>query len=100
MPKPVQKDQKAINVGSDADPVWYAAEMLRILPFQLYSRPVPDHLAQFMVEEAARSPAESQRLIENEGLSHLGFADVKDEAVRFVSRCVLDCKSRKLTVTA
>ena len=77
--------RKAVNVGSAGDPVYYAQEMLRIIPYQLYTRPVPDRFTRNMVEMAALDPGQSQWLIENEGLSQLGFANAKNEEVQFVS---------------
>jgi hypothetical protein len=38
-----------------------------------------------MVDKAAFKPAVAQRLIEREGLSHLGFSEVKNEKISFVS---------------
>ncbi|KAI4672724.1 uncharacterized protein J4E78_001226 [Alternaria triticimaculans] len=75
--------RKAVNVGSAGDPVYYAQEMLRIIPYQLYTRPVPDRFTRNMVEMAALDPGQSQWLIENEGLSQLGFANAKNEEVQF-----------------
>ncbi|KAF1966235.1 Piwi-domain-containing protein [Bimuria novae-zelandiae CBS 107.79] len=69
--KKVQHGRRAINVGSRTNEVWYAQEHLRILPYQIYTRPIPDHLAISMVNTAAYHPAVSQHLIENEGLSML-----------------------------
>lgn len=65
--------------------MWYAQELLRIVPYQIYTRTVPDDLTGSMVEQAALDPASSQRLIEYEGLRHLGFRDIKNEKIRFVS---------------
>jgi eukaryotic translation initiation factor 2C len=79
------KGRPAINVGSDDDPVWYAQEALRILPYQIYTRPVPHDLTGSMVDKAAHHPAQSQWLIENEGLRCMGFDTVEDEDTQLVS---------------
>jgi eukaryotic translation initiation factor 2C len=81
----VQTGRVGVNVGSDAEPVRYAQELLCIVSYQLYTRPVPDHLTVFTVKKAAHSPAHSQWLIHNEGLRHLGFTEVKDQLVGLVS---------------
>lgn len=81
----VVKGRKGDNVGTDADPVWYAQEHLRIAPYQIYTRTVPDHLTASMVEQAALGPQVAQHLIEQEGLAHIGFSEAKYEKVGFVS---------------
>ena len=65
--------RKAINCGTEKEPVWYAQEQLQILPWQIYRQPVPEKFASGMVQEAAKKPDESRALIENEGLRNLGF---------------------------
>jgi eukaryotic translation initiation factor 2C len=82
----VQTGRPAVNVGSSADPVWYAQEALRIVPYQMYTRPVPDHLTGAMVGRAAYHPKQSQWLIEHEGLQQLGFNVIQDGAVQMVSQ--------------
>jgi eukaryotic translation initiation factor 2C len=52
--------RKAINVGSSTDTVWYAQELLRIFPYQIYTHPVPELLTGEMVKKAAHVPAQSQ----------------------------------------
>ncbi|KAI4671213.1 uncharacterized protein J4E88_009246 [Alternaria novae-zelandiae] len=75
--------RKAVNVGTATDPVWYAQEHLRIVPYQIFRRPVPEHLTSSMVNQAALNPGVAQTLIEREGLAHLGFNEVKNEKVGF-----------------
>ncbi|KAL1606847.1 hypothetical protein SLS60_004256 [Paraconiothyrium brasiliense] len=82
--KKVQPGRKAINVGSETNKIWYAQEHLRIIPYQIYTRPVPDHLTGSMVNTAARDPNVARTLIENEGLSKLGISQVGDSKVSFV----------------
>ena len=83
--KPPILNRKAVNVGSDSDPVWYAQEHLRIVPYQMLTRTVPEHLTSSMVEQAALDPAVTQRLIEREGFAHVGLDEIKNEKVNFVS---------------
>ncbi|KAL5415744.1 hypothetical protein PMIN03_002520 [Paraphaeosphaeria minitans] len=65
---------KAVNVSpNNDDPIWYPHEFLRIVPFQVYSKPVPERLTQAMVGEACHDPAISRAMIQAEGLSSLGF---------------------------
>lgn len=59
--------------------------MLRIIPCQILTHPVPDSLTGSMVQQAAFDPAVAQRLIEKEGLRHMGFSAVKDAKVASVS---------------
>jgi eukaryotic translation initiation factor 2C len=81
----IKEGRPAVNVGSDKDPVWYAQEALRIIPYQMYTRPVPDSLTGAMVQKAAYHPSQSQWLIENEGLRQMGFNIVQNNAVSMVS---------------
>jgi eukaryotic translation initiation factor 2C len=62
-----------VNVGTDKDQIWFAQEQLRIVPYQIYNRPVPERLTGSMVTEAAKTPGHSRAFIENEGLASLGF---------------------------
>ncbi|KAF2126832.1 Piwi-domain-containing protein [Dothidotthia symphoricarpi CBS 119687] len=82
---PPIKDRPAVNVGSFSHPVWYAQEHLRIVPYQAYTRPVPNKYTATMVTEAARSPSANRAFIEKEGLRSLGFTTGAD-AVPFVTR--------------
>lgn len=71
--KMLVRGRPAVNVGSQLHPVWYAQEHLRIVPYQLYTRPVPDKYTSSMVLQASRTPVVSRAYIENEGLARLGF---------------------------
>ncbi|KAF1951180.1 Piwi-domain-containing protein [Byssothecium circinans] len=62
----------AINVSTRDKAVWLAPEHLHILPYQLYKRPVPDHLTRFILDEACKHPQASRAMIELEGLKQLG----------------------------
>ncbi|CAE7032959.1 Piwi domain containing protein [Pyrenophora teres f. teres] len=64
----------AVNVGPGDRPVWYAQEHLRIVPYQPYTKPVPDKFTSSMVNEACRAPELSRAYIENEGLKSIGFS--------------------------
>ncbi|KAI4940044.1 uncharacterized protein J4E92_001332 [Alternaria infectoria] len=77
-----RKDLVAVNVGSRLHPVWYAQEFLRIVPYQPYTRPVPDPYTSSMVDQACRDPAVSRAYIEKEGLASIGFT-TNDSAVAF-----------------
>jgi hypothetical protein len=50
-------DLKAVNLGNKENESWFAPEHLKILQYQLYSRPVPDHLTESMLKIANRTPA-------------------------------------------
>ncbi|KAH7068121.1 ribonuclease H-like domain-containing protein [Paraphoma chrysanthemicola] len=63
----------AINCGTDDRPMWYPAETLQILPYQLHKGRVPDALTSAMLQIANRSPDSTRALIEHEGLKLLGL---------------------------
>ncbi|KAF2867614.1 hypothetical protein BDV95DRAFT_597829 [Massariosphaeria phaeospora] len=69
----INPDRKAVNVGNANNQIWYAQEHLRIVPYQIYSRPLPEHLTGSMVTQAAKTPEQGRALIEQEGLRTLGF---------------------------
>lgn len=73
-----------MNVGTWDQPVWFAPEHLRILPYQIYKRPVPDHLTRGMLDVACQPPERSKALIQMEGLKNLGV-DVATGLVSLVS---------------
>ena len=75
---------KAVNVGSDDDPVWYPQEFLRILPYQMYTNLLPDQLVEHMLKNACRAPPEIRAHIESEGLKGLGITR-EDGLQAFVS---------------
>lgn len=61
----------AINCGTREMPLWYPAELLLILPYQLFKGKVPDSLTSGMHNVACRHPADTRALIEHEGLRML-----------------------------
>jgi eukaryotic translation initiation factor 2C len=74
---------KAVNVGSDDDPVWYPQEFLRILPYQLYNNLLPDTLIDSMLKLACKTPDHVRASIEAEGLKGLGVIQ-KNGVQKFV----------------
>jgi eukaryotic translation initiation factor 2C len=67
-------DKKAaINVGTAADPIYYPAEYLRIMPYQIYKRMLPDSLVESMLEQASHIPTQSRRLVEVKAMQSLGL---------------------------
>lgn len=62
---------KAVNVGKRERPCWFAPEHLRILPYQIFARLVPEHLTKDMLHVACQPPRQTRALIER-GLSHMG----------------------------
>jgi eukaryotic translation initiation factor 2C len=64
---------KAVNLGSQQRPSWFAPEHLRILPYQMFTRLLPERLTNGMLDVACRPPARTQACIELEGLLNLGF---------------------------
>ncbi|KAF2865134.1 hypothetical protein BDV95DRAFT_612925 [Massariosphaeria phaeospora] len=67
---------KAVNVGDNEDPVWYPQEYLRILPYQIYKRLLPDNLTEGMLGHACHAAPTSRALVEVEGLEGLGINPV------------------------
>ncbi|KAF2644090.1 Piwi-domain-containing protein [Massarina eburnea CBS 473.64] len=76
--KRVNDNLDAVNVGSKDDPSWYPQEFLRILPYQMHNRLLPDRVVEGMHEEARKGPEESRTLIEVEGLQSLGMNPSSD----------------------
>lgn len=64
---------KVVNVGTDEDPCYYPQEFLRILPYQVFKRLLPDGFTQGMLDAACQGPQQSRALIEAEGLKKLGI---------------------------
>jgi hypothetical protein len=54
-----------INLGTPRDKEWFAAGKLKIIPYQIFRRPVPDHLTDDMLKRAVKTPKEGVPLIEN-----------------------------------
>jgi hypothetical protein len=54
-----------INLGTPRDKEWFAAGKLKIIPYQIFRRPVPDHLTDVMLKRAVKTPKEGVPLIEN-----------------------------------
>jgi hypothetical protein len=74
-----------INLGTPRDKEWFAAAKLNILPYQIYRRPVPDHLTDVMLKRAAKTPEEGVPLI-NDVFNFLRIRDVLgSDSVSFVS---------------
>jgi eukaryotic translation initiation factor 2C len=80
----INEELKAVNVGSDDDPIWYPQEFLRILPNQMYNNLLPDRLVESMLKLACKEPAEIRARIESEGLLGLGI-DRLNKKQAFVS---------------
>jgi eukaryotic translation initiation factor 2C len=71
--------QPAINVGTKDDPIYYPREYLRILPYQIYKRLLPDSLVPEMLNSATHLPARSRQLVEVEGMNSLGLDPTQTE---------------------
>lgn len=71
--KNFNNDLAAINVGNEREPVYYPREYLRILPYQIYKKLLPEELIDNMLKLAAHVPDTSRRLIEVEGMKSLGI---------------------------
>lgn len=75
---------KAVNVGTEDEPVWYPQEFLRILPYQMCNNILPNRLVESMLEIACKTPMENRTRIEAEGLTGLGIVE-RNGAQEFVS---------------
>ncbi|KAF2710115.1 Piwi-domain-containing protein [Pleomassaria siparia CBS 279.74] len=76
---------KAVNVGDKDNEIWLPQEFLRILPYQLYRKIVPEKLTDKMLKSAAHTPVMSRSLIEAEGLLKLGIS--QPDNVRPFAKC-------------
>jgi eukaryotic translation initiation factor 2C len=70
---------KAVNLGNKANPSWFAPEHLRIMPYQVYRRPVPDHLTSDMLAIANNTPEVNQRLMNMHGLTTFKLRDTNEK---------------------
>lgn len=70
---------ESINVGTEADPVHYPREYLRIMPYQIYKRLLPESLVEGMLNNATHLPKESRRLVEIEGMASLGLDPTQNQ---------------------
>ncbi|KAF1951181.1 hypothetical protein CC80DRAFT_509048 [Byssothecium circinans] len=50
------RGRPAVKVGTSQNAIWYSQEKLRILPYQIYRRPVPVRPTASMVNQAAKPP--------------------------------------------
>ncbi|KAF1849347.1 Piwi-domain-containing protein [Cucurbitaria berberidis CBS 394.84] len=89
----------AINCGTKLKPLWYPAEVLQILPYQIYKRKVPDGLTKDMLDIACHPPKDTRALIEHEGLRKLGLSSSPGFA-RFSACPPIMIDSRMLQIPA
>ena len=71
-------DLMAVNLGNKTNPSWFAPEHLRILPYQIYRRPVPDRLTSDMLDLANNTPIKNQILITGHGLPAFSLENTND----------------------
>lgn len=62
-----------MNLGNTAQPSWFLAEHLRILPYQLYKTKLDANEVAEMIRQACRPPDENRTLIMEEGLPSIGI---------------------------
>ncbi|KAF1350776.1 ribonuclease H-like domain-containing protein, partial [Delphinella strobiligena] len=67
------EDSICVNLGSEAQPSWFLAEHLHILPYQLYKTKLDASEVAEMIKHACRSPDENRGLIMEEGLPSIGI---------------------------
>ncbi|KAL1799385.1 hypothetical protein ACET3X_003422 [Alternaria dauci] len=60
-----------INLGTPRDKEWFAPAKLKILPHQIYRRPIPDILIDKMLKRAAMIPHDGVHLIDKAGCEPL-----------------------------
>jgi len=74
----LNKELAAVNVGTKDDPIWYAQELLKIMPYQVYNHLLPGDLTSGMIRAACKGPSETRARIEQEGLGGLGITDLEN----------------------
>lgn len=79
-----------INLGNDAQPSWFLAEHLFILPYQLYKSKLDPIQVAEMIKHACRDPDTNRMLIMEEGLPSIG---ITAELPRVLVSPVFPCKS-------
>jgi eukaryotic translation initiation factor 2C len=62
----VTAELPAINLSTTHGETWYSATHLKILPNQVYRRPVPDALTDVMLNKACRPPQDNKERLETE----------------------------------
>jgi hypothetical protein len=62
-----------VNVGNAGRKIWYSANKLRIVGWQVAHGKIPSNFAAEMLEEAKRSPDVNQTLIRTNPLVPLGI---------------------------
>lgn len=67
------KNALCINVGGKDNPVWYPADMLTIVDWQVVTRVLPETFASDMVKKAEHTPSENKDLILEIALEQLGL---------------------------
>lgn len=77
-----------INCGTAANPSWFLAEHLEILPFQIFKRKVPDSLTSLMIKHACHGADMTRALVEHEGLPKLGLIPGASMSTLASSPCI------------
>ncbi|KAF8848371.1 Piwi-domain-containing protein [Acephala macrosclerotiorum] len=67
------KNALCVNVGGKDNPVWYPADMLTIVDWQVVTRVLPETFASDMVKKAEHTPSENKDLILETALEQLGL---------------------------
>lgn len=62
-----------VNLGNDAQPSWFPAEHLHILPYQLYKSKLDPVQVAAMIKIACRNPEANRKMIMSEGLPSIGI---------------------------
>ncbi|KAF2748589.1 Piwi-domain-containing protein [Sporormia fimetaria CBS 119925] len=76
----------AVNLGKPDNPRWYAPEHLRIMPYQMHRRTVPERLMGDLLKTACLKPKKVRALIEKEGLGAMRITD-NDTGLMLLPRC-------------
>ncbi|TVY84813.1 Protein argonaute 1B [Lachnellula suecica] len=67
-----------INVGSFSRPIWYPADQLNIVEWQVLGEKVPEHYSEEMVKASEKFPQQSIKDIMKSGLKELGLDSKED----------------------
>ncbi|KAG4441773.1 hypothetical protein IFR05_002764 [Cadophora sp. M221] len=70
---PINPNAYCINVGSMSKKIWYPADLLTIVDWQVVNKVLPGNFGAEMVKRAERMPGQHKNLIEKTALSFLGL---------------------------
>lgn len=98
-PRPLPTSSFCVNLGGEqpGTELWYAPEMLQILPYQLYRKKLSAGQTDKMIRQACTLPATKVANILGDGLNSVGFGSQTSDVLR---RFSVDIDKQMLEVPA